>query len=535
MLLILSVNPTYAITRYMALEGTDSGDCTIEACRTIRYALVQMAGGDTLELADGVYSGAENMMDRDTYAPPSGPGTGSGDSRFTIIKAQNEGQVTIDGGDNGAVISWSDVHRYIKFEGIKFTHSKDDMALLIISAGDDDPLSDHLYFRRCGFYRTEGRRASTLYIKANYNLFEECYFFGAGRYGINLRTPGDHSIVRRCVFRMDDQGGSGYVIAAAISYEHDYIEWQNNIVLDTDREYWHNYTYPYGGILTHRTADGDGTHYNNFRGNIFLNLDTHCTEPGNCGYGIMLDGTTTTNCRLENNVFWDIHGHGIQAERAANHIVKNNTVGQIKDSGGRAGDGIRHFNGPENSVYNNIVYGCRGEGLLNITNADFNNVYGNGDDYHQTAVGPHDFHDSPLTNGLTFLMRIEPGSNLKTAGQSGNQIGAEIIKRYGKEGSFWGEPGYDLLQDGTNGQANEDLWPFPYEDQMKTDFVAYNPDGIDPTKPDGKRGFCSDGKRLNGIDDITLTSYIWEYLGMEYTEEPARPGPPLNLKIVLSE
>jgi len=29
----------------------------------------------------------------------------------------------------------------------------------------------------------------------------------------------------------------------------------------------------------------------------------------------------------------------------------------------------------------------------------------------------------------------------------------------------------------------------------------------------GKRGFCADGKQLDGISDITLTSYIWEYLG----------------------
>lgn len=27
------------------------------------------------------------------------------------------------------------------------------------------------------------------------------------------------------------------------------------------------------------------------------------------------------------------------------------------------------------------------------------------------------------------------------------------------------------------------------------------------------RGFCAAGKQLNGRDDITLTSYVWEYLG----------------------
>ncbi|EKE15954.1 MAG: hypothetical protein ACD_11C00069G0001 [uncultured bacterium] len=45
--------------------------------------------------------------------------------------------------------------------------------------------------------------------------------------------------------------------------------------------------------------------------------------------------------------------------------------------------------------------------------------------------------------------------------------------------------------------------------------AAYNPvDG-----PSGTRGFCASGKQLNGVDNITLSSYIWEYLGNQIPSE----------------
>ncbi|MDY6856517.1 MAG: hypothetical protein SWO11_17800 [Thermodesulfobacteriota bacterium] len=52
-----------------------------------------------------------------------------------------------------------------------------------------------------------------------------------------------------------------------------------------------------------------------------------------------------------------------------------------------------------------------------------------------------------LISGLKYPVRIESSSTLKTAGQGGAQIGAEIIKFYGKSGTLWGETGDNLLQD----------------------------------------------------------------------------------------
>jgi hypothetical protein len=82
---------------------------------------------------------------------------------------------------------------------------------------------------------------------------------------------------------------------------------------------------------------------------------------------------------------------------------------------------------------------------------------------------------------------------------------------YGKPGTLWGEDGYRQLQDGSNGQMNINLWPFPNEEQIKLKMQTYSYDNGNLT---GNRGFARAGaKQLNGIDDVTLTSYIWEYLG----------------------
>ena len=70
----------------------------------------------------------------------------------------------------------------------------------------------------------------------------------------------------------------------------------------------------------------------------------------------------------------------------------------------------------------------------------------------------------PPYNRLKYLLRVEPGSRLSTAGAGGGQAGANIVKRIGTSGTLYGETGYDTV-------TNEDLWPWPYETRLKTDLA----------------------------------------------------------------
>lgn len=110
-----------------------------------------------------------------------------------------------------------------------------------------------------------------------------------------------------------------------------------------------------------------------------------------------------------------------------------------------------------------------------------------------------------------YTMDVTYGVQSASTTPSGNLLsntnGATILKRQGVSGTLWGEPGYDQ-------PTNEDLWPWPYEDKIKTVFAETNnpPSGYSPSVNNSKRGFAADGNGRYG-GPITLTSYIWEALG----------------------
>ena len=79
-----------------------------------------------------------------------------------------------------------------------------------------------------------------------------------------------------------------------------------------------------------------------------------------------------------------------------------------------------------------------------------------------------------------------------------------LADRRDSHGSRFGDAGYNTL-------STTALWPWPNEARIKREMCAAT-----------TRGFCSSGKRLDGVNPITLTSYVWEMLG---TAMPATLGP----------
>jgi hypothetical protein len=122
---------------------------------------------------------------------------------------------------------------------------------------------------------------------------------------------------------------------------------------------------------------------------------------------------------------------------------------------------------------------------------------------------------------LRYLPVIDADSPFIGAGKSGARIGAHIENRLGRSGTFRGEPGWNTL-------TEHALWPYPHEDLIKQKMANYVYQG--PTRTDdvnsvgpeeslsGARGFAAPGTGLYG-GEITLTSYIWERLGLPCPEE----------------
>jgi hypothetical protein len=489
---LVLANHAFADTHYVATTGTDSGTCgSGNACASLQYAFTQIASGDTLEIADGAYAdtgsnGHDNFI-TNTYYPPSGPGTGSGDARFTIIKATNDLAVTIDltGSGTGFWTRTTGEVDYVKFQGIIFKTDVSGMPLIDGgSYGGGMTNSDHIFWKTCGFAKINASSAdnSTVWIDTSYWLFEDCFFWGSGKYLVHDR--GSHNVWRRNVFRADNLNGGGQPCAPVMSYEATEVEWQNMIILDTDASAWVNCSYYLGGFATHHAADAAGTDNNYLRGSIVLNNSVPYVS-GSVNTSYWIDGNTSQNNEFHDCVAIGGTG-GFTAPAGYGNKAYNCMAINLADAAGTA----RGFNGFESIIdsisYSNEVGFYAGAGVT------YSSSYGNGTDWSGTTHSS-DIANDPTGQGLTYPLRIETGSTLATAGSAGGIVGASILYKIGTDGTFYEESGYATTT------ANS-LWPYPNETAIRANMRTYSPGELS-----GERGFCADGK--------TLSNYIWEAMG----------------------
>lgn len=468
-----------------------------------------MAPGDELVIDDGVYTGAENQIWNGSQYPPDG----IDNDHYTIIRARNDGNVTIrSNGERYMFLYYGDVTgpmQYVLFQGIVWFGSNDSDGMETVNLTH----SNHVKFIRCGFAESSGsvisdNEAVIGITQSSHILLEECFAWGNGRYKF-LVYQSNYVILRRCVARFDwvyeeDNPKADYSI-----YNSNHVLVQNCISLDGDtRSLW-----PAGS-----QDNVDGSFY--APNNSNYSTDVHfqgCMAVNND----MPFGSTSGNgengpIRYTNCVGWDTWD-GFGSTRA-NTTIAHSTFGNFTHPG--YGDdytaGAPAFNGygsPNNTIRDSILYGIDVDTSHYVINTSGNAAYETVDNnafygcsrYQSGTNGIENI--DPLDGSLLYLVRIENGSALNGAASNSGNVGANVLKRYGRSGTLWGEQGYDLLQDGTSGQADENLWPFPFEEKIQEHMQAYNLHGVN-----GRRGFCAGGTGLYG-GPVTLTSYIWEYLG----------------------
>lgn len=463
---------------------------------TLQAAFAGMSSGDTLIIRDGIYTGTSNVIHGNSGgAPPNGTPLA-----YTTIKAENNGKVTFDGQNTRMMFNIAGgTHKYIQFEGIKWVNMPSGKQAVLLSE------AEYIKFFRCG--ATTNGAASSWHIGASsYVLLEECYAWGRGRYGFNVYNS-SRIVLRRCVDRRDDANGAGFPIANFQNYCSRFVEFQNCIAIDTDDQYFSNFSETEGAYDVHAPVGSLISEDGWWRGVIALNIDMD--RPGDTtGWRGRFGGAATWNSvyRLtyENVVFWDVTT-GIRGSMNNDTIsLDHATIGKSTSPGRE--DGWYNTSGKQyGTITNSLIYGHARYGLSSIATSNHNSFYNNGADYNNTPVGTNDLSAAngnaidpidglPGNNipSLRYLLRIEDNSDLDGAASDGSDIGATILKRIGVSGTLYGEQGY-------NSVTSENLWPFPYEDQIRADMRTYS--GTAPAN----RGFCADG--------MTLTKYIWEYLG----------------------
>jgi len=453
------------VTYYVAPGGSDqnAGTQSSAPLKTFSSAWGKLTPCDTLILLDGTY-----LQD---LSPPSGKNGAAGTP--IVIKAQNDGAAIIDGEGKRDTLDVSG-HSYLVFEGLKVHNALD--PVLNMDGGH------HNTFRRMAFKSTRpsddswnGECGTCLGGGTHDNLFEDCWFWGRGRYKImNYGDSGAGDVpyantFRRVIVRYDDEYDRQGEPQGAISFyssKDNLIE--NMIVLDGQMG-------PISKIVSagaiYITGHQQSASGNRFLGSLVLN---------NKSEGIYVDcdqSSTCQNTRIEHTVIWDNTGSGVALYHSSNNkitgtVVKHATIGANGD------DGIGNYNS-KGYFTNNLLTGNGGKGYSGGVTGnfafDYNNLFGNsGGNYENQAAGPHDIQANPA---LQYITRLEAGAPGDNAGDDGQDLGANIEKRW--EG---GAP------------TTQALWPWPHEARIRADMCAGN-----------SYGWCATTK--------SLTEYVWGYLG----------------------
>jgi hypothetical protein len=414
--------------------------------------LMSNNGGDILIIKNGNYIGPSNEIKSFK--------TGKHNA-FNIIKAESDGGVIVS--SNFIV----DSGNYVQVEGMKFD-----------AAATKYCAANYIKFLRCAFQNgaicSKSCDGQVVYAAGSYQLYEDCWFYGiGGRYTL-LVYESHHDVFRRCVIRRDggySSDGSNPEAPLA-NYAAGNISYQNCIVIDNNLKYSTAYTTSYyitghAGQPSSNNVEFIGCiDLNGQNGSFYIDTDDGST------------GMSLTDC-----VFYQ-NGAGISMSNRGVKVTLNRiTMGNMTAA-------INQWKG-EITLANGVVYnhGAPGSGVAEV---QYTNTF-NPNSWSATGIA----HKNPATNGLLYLTRIEAGSQLKRAGYGSSQMGAQVVHKIGTDGTLYGETGYNTVT------ANA-LWPWPYEDRIKSDFASVN---------GGARGFAT-GKSRDGSPQ-TLTKYIWEYLGNE--------------------
>jgi hypothetical protein len=314
---------------------------------------------------------------------------------------------------------------------------------------------NHIEILRTGFGNAgSGQYDDILGVNGNNILIEDTWLWGRGKAGII--AYGADNVFRRVVIRLDGYSGPGATLGYIGITLYDTINAivENCIALDFAASAT---TFDWKGGF--RSRDQGDTRTQRFLGDIVLNIP--------------YDGFRLSDTYVENVVAWDIAGRGgiFEDTFKPDYSIKNATVG-ASSSGG-----INTFLSP---VSNSLIYQVAGSS----TGGNFNHFFG--------TPTPSDATNALIVNPqIRYITRVEAGSPGYASGQAGSNRGATIVNRY---------------QNGL--LTTQALWPWPNEARIKADLrTDFNLAGINP-----RRGFAADGNGLRGTP-ITLTSYIWEYLG----------------------
>jgi hypothetical protein len=450
-----------------------------------------MKAGDELILLNGGYSEAAgtgyiSYLGTNSAQPPSGTS-----AAWTYVHAQNPGKVKITGGLWLGRSTRKD--SYIKLEGLTF-----EGASLLYN-------TSYIVIKACGFHDVSMYPGMVFGMGTNdgtwgntNNLVEDVWIWGSDRLiASNYRS--DNNVWRRVVVRGDGCNtaactGSGNPNVGITVYDSANVSLQNVMVVDRILGGGWNY----GDFATAQHTPGRAFGNNEWLGTISLASEDNC-------YLFEADESSLNapTWNLENVVGWGCVNTGLNASGPPNARADlTNATFMIKSG---VGVGVRIPPGQTAGTVKRVIV-TGSNGMATNIGGSFTHFNEHGtwaravDQGARCSAGCKT--SNPLADGsrasLKYIARIEPGSLLKGAADGGADIGANVVYRYGTDGTFYGDAGFNTL-------TTTPLWPWPNEARIKKEMCS---------DTSVTRGFC--GK-------ASLTEYIWTYLGNPVPPEIAAP------------
>jgi hypothetical protein len=468
--------------RYISPSGDDGNDgqTSSNPWKTFAHAFSSIGPGDELILLDGTYSEA-NGTGYISYLGTNSQQIPSGDSmaNTTYVHALNPGKVFVQGRLFVGRSTRKD--KFIHIDGITFV------------GGGQLYNTDHITITNSGFHGPLSVGTNDHDYGNTYNLIQDVWVWAEQSRIIAINYRADYNVWRRVVVRGDGCNtssclGSGNPNVGITVYESNHVSMQNIIVVDRIL----NGGSPYADFASAQHTPNKYLYGNNeWLGTISVNAP-------DSGYQFELDnnGTMDPTLKISNAVAWNPKSIGVNiAISGTNNMLEHITVGNSGSDGVRVSPDLT-----TGTLVNSAVVNAGRYGFNSKYKPSYVDVYNSGSsDYNQTSCDTGCIYTNPLADGtppsIKYITRIESGSALNGAGSDGSDVGANVIYRYGIDGSRAGDAGYDTL-------SATALWPWPNEDRIKSQMCETV-----------TRGFCAGGTRLDGVNSITLTSYIWEMAG----------------------
>jgi hypothetical protein len=490
-----------AATFYVASNGSDTtgNGSTSTPYRTIGRGIQALSSGDTLIVKPGTYTGKTNFIN--TRLTPIASGSAA---QATTIRAETPFSVRIK---NGGVVNYYDNFilldvgtNYVSVDGFILDHEKSQDSSFTVEVNGNFNKLTRTIVKRSGETDQYG---GWFYVGGNDNLLEDTAGVGSARYGYAMGGPSASSqrnIVRRAVGRMDysvsTQPKATFNVYGNDNGSHNVRDnlLQNIIAIDGRK----------GSNVSGGEATYGGVYFPKepqntlIQGSIVLNVEAEYS-------GYFIRELQARGMSLIDSVAWGGYGASGIAGFRANASTFGDLVIDHVTVGGYAWGYYNQDSAPTRILRNSAFIG--------------NGSRAGSNDYGWTSATNNAFAPSTQATGtntiatttsvLKYIVRPEPGSVLANGGVGGTYVGADVTRRYGVSGTRYGEAGY-------NTKTTESLWPWPYEDIIKSVFAEANPAPVSatPSSNVSKRGFAQDGNDAFG-KPLTLTRYVWQYLGNE--------------------